>query len=105
MTDPKTGEVLAMKATALPEEMASALPSWLRGPVFIVPFVSDEMEYLSADVEDRFVIAQANTPLNEKTSLCAAVSSRYHSSFIFCQHQPSIIWTWPRTRSWASAPR
>ena len=36
-----------------------------KADVVIVPFVTDETEYLSADAEDRFVIAQANTPLNE----------------------------------------
>ena len=29
--------------------------------ILVVPFVSDEMIYQSADVEDRYVIAQANT--------------------------------------------
>ncbi len=33
--------------------------------VAIVPYVSDEYEYLSADAEDKYVIAQANAVLNE----------------------------------------
>ena len=50
----------------------------------MVPFVTDEMEYLSADVEDKFVIAQANTPLNEFNEFIrTGISSRYHSDFIF----------------------
>jgi DNA-directed RNA polymerase subunit beta len=52
--------------------------------VLVMPFVSNEMEYLSADVEDRFVIAQANTPLDENNEFIRRrVSSRYHSSFLF----------------------
>jgi DNA-directed RNA polymerase subunit beta len=35
-------------------------------------------------VEDRFVIAQANTPLNEDAHFVRrSVSSRYHNTFIF----------------------
>ncbi len=52
--------------------------------VLVVPFVTDETEYLSADVEDRFVIAQANTPLNEYNEFIrTSISSRHYSDFIF----------------------
>jgi DNA-directed RNA polymerase subunit beta len=52
--------------------------------VQVVPFVTGETDYLSADAEDRFVIAQANTLLNESFEFVRSrVSSRYHSSFIF----------------------
>ena len=33
--------------------------------IAIIPFVSDEYEYLSADAEDKYVIAQANAVLTE----------------------------------------
>jgi DNA-directed RNA polymerase subunit beta len=50
----------------------------------VVPFVSAETEYLSADIEDRFVIAQASTPINEENEFVRnRISSRYHSTFIF----------------------
>ncbi len=32
----------------------------LNKTIFVYPFVTDEVEYLSADAEDKFVIAQAN---------------------------------------------
>ena len=32
----------------------------------IVPWVSQEVVYLTADDEERFVIAQANAPLDDK---------------------------------------
>ena len=52
--------------------------------VLVQPFVTDETEYLSADVEDRFVIAQANTPLNEFNEFIrTSISSRHYSDFIF----------------------
>ena len=36
------------------------------GSVPVVPFVTDEIAYLSADEEDRYVIAQANAPLDDR---------------------------------------
>ena len=50
----------------------------------IVPYVSNEIEYLSADAEDKYVIAQANAPLTERNEYVRErVSSRYHSGFVF----------------------
>jgi DNA-directed RNA polymerase subunit beta len=50
----------------------------------ITPYVSDEIEYLSADAEDKYVIAQANAPLTENNEYVRErVSSRYHSGFVF----------------------
>ncbi len=50
----------------------------------IVPFVSDQIDYLSADAEDKFVIAQANAPLTENNEFVRErISCRYHSGFIF----------------------
>jgi DNA-directed RNA polymerase subunit beta len=52
--------------------------------VAIVPYVSDDFEYLSADAEDKYVIAQANAPLNEFREFeNPRISCRYHSGFIF----------------------
>ncbi len=54
-----------------------------RATVFVVPFVSTDVEYLSADAEDKFVIAQANSVLNETNEFEAdRISCRYHSDFI-----------------------
>ncbi|MCD6577174.1 MAG: DNA-directed RNA polymerase subunit beta [Anaerolineaceae bacterium] len=47
------------------------------------PFVSDEVEYLSADREDQQNIAQANTMIDENLEFVNEhVSSRYQSDFI-----------------------
>ncbi len=52
--------------------------------ILIEPFVSDETTYLSADVEDRFVIAQANAPLDENHKFVRPrVSCRHHGDFLF----------------------
>ncbi len=51
--------------------------------ILVVPFVSDTMEYLSADAEDKFVIAQANAELNNFHEFVSKrVSCRYHSGFV-----------------------
>jgi len=51
--------------------------------ISITPFVSEEIEYLSADAEDKFNIAQANTPIDENSEFgTSRLSSRFHSEFI-----------------------
>ncbi|MEJ2570979.1 MAG: DNA-directed RNA polymerase subunit beta [Anaerolineales bacterium] len=47
-------------------------------PIPIVPFVSDEIVYLTADDEDRFVIAQANAPLNDASEFVRKRASCRH---------------------------
>ena len=67
VADPDSGEVLAVSGTpidtALAEKIA-ALP--LKEPVKIVPRVTDEIVYLSADREEPYIIAQANAELDEQ---------------------------------------
>ncbi len=48
------------------EAMAKAIARLSRQDIQIKPFVSGEVHYLSADEEDKFTIAQANTILDEK---------------------------------------
>jgi len=63
--------------------MLPAIKQAKKDMVFIRPFVTAEVEYLSADAEDKFVIAQANTPLDEKMEFVKEqISCRYHSDFI-----------------------
>ncbi len=58
--------------------------SKLEKDIKIFSYVSDEIEYLSADAEDKYVIAQANAPLTENNEYVRErVSSRYHSGFVF----------------------
>jgi DNA-directed RNA polymerase subunit beta len=84
LTDPKTGEVIGKEGQRVTEKMAEAIARLDVKEVKVVPFVTQETDYLSADAEDRFVIAQANTLLNEYNEFVRPrVSSRYHSSFIF----------------------
>jgi DNA-directed RNA polymerase subunit beta len=84
LENPKSGKVVIKDGERLAEKDVKAIRKLEVKEIPIVPFVSTEVEYLSADVEDRFVIAQANTPLTEDSEFFRhRVSSRYHSTFIF----------------------
>ncbi|HXF52354.1 MAG TPA: DNA-directed RNA polymerase subunit beta, partial [Dehalococcoidia bacterium] len=65
VTDAK-GKVIATAGTVITEDLAARLAKLGDTPIPVRPFVSDEIEYLSADVEDQYVIAQANAVLDEK---------------------------------------
>jgi DNA-directed RNA polymerase subunit beta len=69
------------------EEITAAIAKKLEGleePIPIVPFVSNNIVYLTADDEDRFVIAQANAPLNKKYEFIRPrASCRHHGDFQF----------------------
>jgi DNA-directed RNA polymerase subunit beta len=65
-----------------------------------------EFDYLSADAEDKYVIAQANAPLTDKKEFVRErVSCRYHSGFISRRLNLWIIWMLRRIKWWVSAPR
>ncbi len=83
LTDPDTGEVIARDGERVVEGILPAIRKLNRATVFVVPFVSTDVEYLSADAEDKFVIAQANSVLNEHNEFAMdRISCRYHSDFI-----------------------
>jgi DNA-directed RNA polymerase subunit beta len=84
LKDPSTGEVVAKDGTRIDASLAKKIQKLDVKEVLIIPFVSEMTEYLSADVEDRFVIAQANTPLDENNEFVRTrISTRYHSKFDF----------------------
>ena len=84
VTDPSTGEVVAKVGERITVALAEAIRKLDIKEVMVLSFVTEETEYLSADVEDRFVIAQANTPLNEYNEFMRKrISSRSHSDFTF----------------------
>jgi len=83
VTHPKTGEVLGKAEEEITKELAKNLTK-IEGDIPVVPFVSDEILYLSADTEDRYTIAQATTPLNERLEFIRArPSCRHASKFLF----------------------
>ena len=81
--DPKTEEVLYKTGEVIDAKMVKKIAK-IGAPIDIAPYVSDQFDYLSADAEDKYVIAQANAPLTEnKEFVRERVSCRYHSGFIF----------------------
>jgi len=86
VTNPKSGKVVAEKDQRVTPELAKKIAKLDINEVLVVPFVTTDMEYLSADVEDKFVIAQANSPLNEYGEFVRGrASSRYQQGFDFAQ--------------------
>jgi DNA-directed RNA polymerase subunit beta len=77
------GEVIAATTTRIDEKLAAKLAK-LDREILIAPYVSNDIEYLSADAEDKFVIAQANAVLSDESEYVGnRVSCRFHSGFIF----------------------
>ncbi len=65
VTDPESGEIIGKTGDRVTKKVAEAISQLDLDEVLVVPFVTDQIEYLSADVEEKFSIAQANSPLNE----------------------------------------
>jgi len=83
LTVEKTGEVIAKEGDRITEQMLPAIKKLKKATIFVTPFVSEEVEYLSADAEDKWVIAQANTPLSVNYEFEAIqISCRFHGDFI-----------------------
>jgi DNA-directed RNA polymerase subunit beta len=83
VVDPKSKKNIANAGDVVDKTIAEKL-SKLDQDILIEPFVSNDITYLSADVEDRYVIAQANAPLDENRKFVRSrVSCRYHGDFLF----------------------
>ncbi|MEW6093654.1 MAG: DNA-directed RNA polymerase subunit beta [Chloroflexota bacterium] len=83
LTDQKTGDVLVPAGERITAKMLKAIAKTKRD-VAIVPFVSEEYEYLSADAEDKYVIAQANALLDENREFVnPRIACRYHAGYPF----------------------
>ncbi len=80
----KTDEIIAKEGERITPDLFSIIKKAKKdGKIAIVPFVSKDVEFLSADAEDKYIIAQANSPLNEFEEFSVEqVSSRHHSDFI-----------------------
>jgi DNA-directed RNA polymerase subunit beta len=86
VTDPKTGELIAQKDERVTEKIAKAITKLDVKEILVVPFVTEDIKYLSADVEDKFAIAQANSPLNEFGEFIRGRASiRIQTTFDFAQ--------------------
>ncbi len=83
LANPETGEVIVSEGERITADMLESIAALNRKRLPVVPFVSKIVEYLSADAEDKFVIAQANSILNEHFEFDnVRISCRHHSDFV-----------------------
>ncbi|MBI9047293.1 MAG: DNA-directed RNA polymerase subunit beta [Anaerolineaceae bacterium] len=83
LSNSKTGKVFAEKGQRITKDMLKEIAKLEQLDVSISPFVSKTEQMLSADSEDKFIIAQANTVLTaEKEFASNRVSCRYNSEFV-----------------------
>ncbi|MFZ5909581.1 MAG: DNA-directed RNA polymerase subunit beta [Chloroflexota bacterium] len=83
LKDTKSGDVIVEAGERIDEKALKKIAK-LGHDITVIPFVSDRIDYLSADAEDKYVIAQANAPLTEHNEFVRErISSRYHSGFVF----------------------
>ncbi len=88
IADPKSGEGIIKEGEEVTKELVKRLAKLDTYEIPIVPFVSEEIDYLSADAEDRYTVAQATTPLNEQNEfLRARPSCRHAGKFLLATHE------------------
>ena len=84
----KKGKTLAEEGAVVDEKMAAAFAKAGVEKVPVVPFVTGETIYLSADQEDNFVIAQANAQLDARMQFVnQRISARHDQKFIIVPQQ------------------
>ncbi|HEY66931.1 MAG: DNA-directed RNA polymerase subunit beta [Chloroflexi bacterium] len=85
IVDPESGEVVAEAGTEVTPELAERIAALgLVDEVPIVPVVSSEIVYLTADKEDQYTIAQSNAELDEKGHFVQPrISARRADKFLF----------------------
>lgn len=87
IVDSSTGEVIYEAETRVTEAMAQKIRSMGIENVLVRPFVTDDYVYLSADAEDKYIIAQANAPLNEYNEFVRRNSCRYYNQFAIYDYE------------------
>ena len=83
--NPESGEVVVPSETQIDEDTAIKIANLnSEEPVLVKPKVTGEIEYLSADDEDSYIIAQANAALDDNWQFVRdRVSVRYNQTFSF----------------------
>lgn len=80
----KKDKVIGKAGASIDEDMAKAIVKSGVAEVLIVPFVSRDVGYLSANFEDKYIIAQANAPLTDNEEFAVdRITCRYKSDFQF----------------------
>ncbi|MDE2749339.1 MAG: DNA-directed RNA polymerase subunit beta [Chloroflexota bacterium] len=77
------GKVILEEGTVIDKKIVTKLKRAKISEVPVVPFATQNITYLSADDEDKFIIAQANARLDEKAQfLSNRVSARFEQGFL-----------------------
>jgi len=80
--DPDSDKIIAERGSEIDAALAERLAALPAQRIEIVPYVSDQVEYLTADEEERYVVAQASARLDERHRfLDDRVSVRYEERF------------------------
>ena len=85
IVDPTTSKEIAATGTVVDQKLADKIAKAGLRTVRIKPVVTDEIEYLSADVEEDFTIAQANAALDENNHFVEERVSARHGSRIMIE--------------------
>ena len=88
IVDPETGEVIVSAGETITEAQVEAIRKAGVEEVGVMPFIIDEIVYMSADEEDHYTIAQANSRLDERGQFVdSRVSARRNQQFRFASVQ------------------
>ena len=78
----KNGKVILSAGERIAEKHLKAIAAQEFAQIEITPFISNDVEYLSADAEDKFIIAQSNIHMNDYQEFAdQEISSRQYSEF------------------------
>ncbi len=82
VVDESTGEVLAESGETISAELADRMAAMDREQWRVRSYVTDQVVFLSADEEERYVVAQANSPIDALGQfLTDQVSARVYDTF------------------------
>ena len=88
VVDEETGEIMVEAGQTITAELAEKIKAAGIKEVGVVPYVTSEITYMSADEEDRYTIAQANAKLDDYGQFIEPrVSSRRNQQFRFTSVQ------------------
>ncbi|MEW5988628.1 MAG: DNA-directed RNA polymerase subunit beta [Chloroflexota bacterium] len=84
----ETGEMIVRAGETFTAEHVEAIRAAGISQVAVMPFLTEEIVYMSADEEDRYTIAQANTQMDARRQLLGKrISSRRNQQFRFSSVQ------------------
>ena len=88
VVSPDTGEILVEKGESISATIFEEIKKAGIEQVQVVPFITEEIIYMSADEEDRYTIAQGNAKIDKNRQFSdRRIPARRHQQFIFTNVQ------------------